>query len=204
MANITLACFLYVFFGVQEGRFQTQIFHALPCTRPVFGSAWATLPISPRRSKRWRRSGEARKNAAYGSYTLLYHFGEVQRFEFQFLGCWKGMFIPCLYHVYSVAQENGCTMASVFWISKHWVLEKIDARLVNVWLPSSRCGSITILSPRFLSLFLQWSNKGFKGRDGEVVCGWLASKPIDVVIRSWFPYNKGPSSMFKKAFGSIL
>ena len=56
--------------------------------------------------------------------------------NFNFLGVERGcsyhvytMFIPCLYHVYSVAQENGCTMASVFWISKHWVLEKLTQGL---------------------------------------------------------------------------
>ena len=92
-----LACF-FIFFWVE-----TQISHALSCTRPVFGSAWATLPISPRRSKRWRRSGEARKNAAYGSYSLrMFTLPILGGSEIRISISWvlKGdvhtMFIPCL------------------------------------------------------------------------------------------------------------
>ena len=67
------------------------------------------------------------QSAAYGSYSLLmftppFLGGSEIRISISWVlkGDVHTMFIPCLYHVYSVAQENGCTMASVFWISKHW------------------------------------------------------------------------------------
>ena len=65
---------------------------------------------------------------------LLYQFWGVQRFEFQFLGCWKGMFIPCLYHVYSVAPWPQ------FFDLKALGPWKIDARLVKCGCPPADAG----------------------------------------------------------------